>query len=435
MLDRLFKLKEHNTDVKTEVLAGITSFIAMAYIIFVNPSILKSANMDFNSVLMATCIGAAVGCFLTAILANVPFCQAPGMGMNAFFAYTLCGTMGYTWQQGLTVVFLSGAIFLLITITPLRGKIIAAIPNDMKNAITGGIGLFVALVGLFNAGIVHTTEAGKLTLGNIAAGAPLVAVIGLLIVAVLVTRRVKGALILGILAATAIAVPLGVATLPETLTLSGLSMEPTFMKMSFDFSSVGIVSVVTVVATLAVYNTFDTLGTLIATATNAGLVDKDGNMPGCDRALIADAGSTILAGFLGTSTICTLVESTTGISEGGRTGLTAIVCGVLFLLGMLLAPVAEIIPAAATAPALILSGTMMAGGVRNIDWKDMEIAIPCFLILAIMPFAYSVSDGIGFGFISYIVIKIFRGKAREVSPVLHVLGAIFVIKYILAGIL
>ena len=207
------------------------------------------------------------------------------------------------------------------------------------------------------------------------------------------------------------------------------------MKMSFDFSSVGIVSVVTVVATLAVYNTFDTLGTLIATATNAGLVDKDGNMPGCDRALIADAGSTILAGFLGTSTICTLVESATGISEGGRTGLTAIVCGVLFLLGMLLAPVAEIIPAAATAPALILSGTMMAGGVRNIDWKNMEIAIPCFLILAIMPFAYSVSDGIGFGFISYIVIKIFRGKAREVSPVLHVLGAIFVIKYILAGIL
>lgn len=435
MLDRLFKLKEHNTDVKTEVLAGITSFIAMAYIIFVNPSILASAKMDFNSVLMATCIGAAVGCFLTAILANVPFCQAPGMGMNAFFAYTLCGTMGYSWQQGLAVVFMSGVIFLLITVTPLRSQIIAAIPNDMKSAITGGIGLFVALVGLFNSGIVHTTAAGKLTLGNIASGAPLVAVIGILIVSILIARGVKGALIIGILAATAISIPLGVTTLPESLTIKGLSMNPTFMKMSFDFGSVGLISVVCTVVTLAIYNTFDTLGTLVATATNAGLLDKDGNMPGCDRALIADAGSTILAGFLGTSTICTLVESATGISEGGRTGLTAIVCGLLFLLGMLLAPIAGIIPSAATAPALILSGTMMASGVKNIDWKNMEVAIPCFLILTIMPFAYSISDGIGFGFISYAVIKISRGKAKEVSPLLYVLAGIFVVKYILASII
>lgn len=435
MLDRLFKLREHNTDVKTEVLAGITSFIAMAYIIFVNPSILSAAKMDFNSVLMATCIGAALGCFLTAILANVPFCQAPGMGMNAFFAYTLCGTMGYTWQQGLSVVFLSGLIFLIITVTPLRGRIIAAIPNDMKSAITGGIGLFIALVGLFNSGIVHTTEAGKLALGNITSGAPLVAVIGILIVSILIARNVKGALILGILAATAIAIPLGVTTLPESFTLKGLSVEPTFLKMSFDFGSVGMTSVVCTVATLAVYNTFDTLGTLVATAANAGLIDKDGNMPGCDRALIADAGSTIVAGFLGTSTICTLVESSTGIAEGGRTGLTAVVCGILFLLGMLLAPLAGIIPSAATAPALILSGTMMAGGLKNIDWKNMEIAIPCFLILAIMPFAYSISDGIGFGFISYVMIKLFRGKGREVSPILCVLALIFVVKYVLSSII
>lgn len=253
MLDRLFKLREHNTDVKTEVLAGITSFIAMAYIIFVNPSILSAAKMDFNSVLMATCIGAALGCFLTAILANVPFCQAPGMGMNAFFAYTLCGTMGYTWQQGLSVVFLSGLIFLIITVTPLRGRIIAAIPNDMKSAITGGIGLFIALVGLFNSGIVHTTEAGKLALGNITSGAPLVAVIGILIVSILIARNVKRALILG--------------------------------------------------------------------------------------------------------------------------------------------------------------------------------------ILAIMPFAYSISDGIGFGFISYVMIKLFRGKGREVSSILYVLALIFVVKYVLSSII
>ncbi len=432
-LDKIFKLSEHGTTVRTELIAGLTSFVAMAYIIVVNPTILSTTGMDFRAVMIVTCIGAALGCFLTAGLANVPFCQAPGMGVLAFFAYTLCGSMGYTWQQALAVVFLSGVIFFIITITPVRSKIIEAIPLDMKNAISAGIGLFVALVGLFNAGLVETTDSGGLTLGNLTSGAPLVAVIGLAVAAILMVWNVKGGMIIAILVATVVAIPLGVTQLPESLSMGGLSIAPIFMKLSFNFSSVGILSVISVVITLAVYNTFDTMGTLIATATNAGLVDENGNMPGCDKAMIADAASTMAGGLLGTSTVNTLVESSTGIAAGGRTGLTAVFCGIFFLASIFLAPVVEIIPTAATTSALIMAGTMMASSLKNINWKDMEIAIPCFLTVAIMPFAYSISDGIGFGFISYVLIKIFRGKAKEVSPVLYVLSVIFIAYFIISA--
>ncbi len=432
-LDKIFKLSEHGTTVRTELIAGLTSFVAMAYIIVVNPTILSTTGMDFRAVMIVTCIGAALGCFLTAGLANVPFCQAPGMGVLAFFAYTLCGSMGYTWQQALAVVFLSGVIFFIITITPVRSKIIEAIPLDMKNAISAGIGLFVALVGLFNAGLVETTDSGGLTLGNLTSGAPLVAVIGLAVAAILMVWNVKGGMIIAILVATVVAIPLGVTQLPESFSMGGLSIAPIFMKLSFNFSSVGILSVISVVITLAVYNTFDTMGTLIATATNAGLVDENGNMPGCDKAMIADAASTMAGGLLGTSTVNTLVESSTGIAAGGRTGLTAVFCGIFFLASIFLAPVVEIIPTAATTSALIMAGTMMASSLKNINWKDMEIAIPCFLTVAIMPFAYSISDGIGFGFISYVLIKIFRGKAKEVSPVLYVLSVIFIAYFIISA--
>ncbi len=432
-LDKIFKLSEHGTNVRTELIAGLTSFVAMAYIVVVNPTILSTTGMDFRAVMIVTCLGAALGCFLTAALANVPFCQAPGMGVLAFFAYTLCGAMGYTWQQALAVVFLSGVIFFIITITPVQNMIVEAIPLDMKNAISAGIGLFVALVGLFNAGVVETTESGGLTMGNLTSGAPLVAVIGLAVAAILMVWNVKGGMIIAILVATIVAIPLGVTQLPESFSLGGLSIAPIFMKLSFDFSSVGILSVISVVITLAVYNTFDTMGTLIATATNAGMVDENGNMPGCNKAMMADAASTMAAGLMGTSTVNTLVESSTGIAAGGRTGLTAVFCGLLFLASIFLAPIVEIIPAAATTSALIMAGTMMAASLKNINWKDMEVAIPCFLTVAIMPFAYSISDGIGFGFISYVLIKIFRGKAKEVSPVLYVLSVIFIAYFIISA--
>ena len=432
MLEKFFKLKEHNTNVKTEVIAGVTTFFAMAYIIFVNPTYLSQAGMDFTAVMVATCLSAAIGTFLTAFLANVPFAQAPGMGLNAFFTYTLCFSMGYTWQQGLAIVLISGILFLIVTVTPLRGMI----PAPLKNAISVGIGLFICFIGMLNAGIVQCfgPENGSYTdMGAITKGGALLALIGLLITGILIVYKVKAAIFIGIIITTIIGIPMGITTMPETITMSHIgNISMTAFQLDFGgVLSVGVLPLITAVMSFFIVDCFDTVGTLLGTAGNAGMLDKDGNLPGGDRALIADAIATCVGACLGTSTVTTFVESSTGIQEGGRTGLSSVVTGLLFLLAILLAPIAGIVPSAATAPALIIVGVYMIMGVTKIDWTDFEVALPCFLTIVMMPFAYSISDGIGFGFISYTVIKVCRGKFKEVPFLIYILSAVFIAMYIL----
>ena len=442
-MERFFKLKEHGTTVKTEIIAGLTTFFAMAYIIFVNPSYLSQAGMDYTSVLVATCVSAAIGCFLTAFLANVPFAQAPGMGLNAFFTFSVCFGMGYTWQQALTIVFISGILFLIIAVSPVRSKIISSIPAPLKAAISAGIGLFICFIGLLNADIVKLTGdtivdgvvvgTDYSDLGAILTSGPALALIGVLITGVLMAWKVKGAMFLGIIATTLIGIPMGLTHAPASLTENAITLAPTLFK--FDFGGLfshGVLPVVTAIVTFAMCDCFDTVGTLIGTASNAGMLDKDGNLPHGDKALIADACATVVGACLGTSTVTTFVESSTGISEGGRTGLTSVVVGILFLLSVVFAPIAGIIPTQATAPALIIVGMLMIGNVAKIDWSDIEVALPCFLTIIMMPFAYSISDGIGFGFISYCVLKIFRGKFKEVPVLMYVLSALFILMYALA---
>ena len=441
-MEKLFKLKAHGTDVKTEIRAGITTFFAMAYIIFVNSNYLSMTGMNKTGVMVATCISAAIGCLLTAFLANVPFCQAPGMGLNTFFTFTVCFGMGYTWEQALAIVFISGVLFLVVTVSPLRKKIIEAIPASLKAAISAGIGFFIALIGMFNVNIVTafgTGIAGAYTdMGSITKGAALLALIGLAITAILVAYRVKGAIFIGIIATTLIGFLMGQTTIPESFTVAGIG--EAFGKVAFklDFSGAlsagGVVPFLTAIITFAICDCFDTVGTLLGTAGNAGMLDENGNFPGGDRALIADAIATCTGALLGTSTVTTFVESSTGIEDGGRTGLTSMTTGILFLLAVILAPVAGIVPSAATAPALIIVGVFMMKGVLKIDWSDMETAIPCFLTIAMMPFAYSISDGIGFGIISYTVIKVCRGKVKEVPVLMYVLSVLFVAMYVLSAL-
>ncbi len=442
-MERFFKLKEHGTTFKTEIIAGLTTFFAMAYIIFVNPSYLSQAGMDYTSVLVATCVSAAIGCFLTAFLANVPFAQAPGMGLNAFFTFSVCFGMGYTWQQALTIVFISGILFLIIAVSPVRSKIISSIPAPLKAAISAGIGLFICFIGLLNADIVKLTGDTIVDgvvvgtdfsdLGAILTSGPALALIGVLITGVLMAWKVKGAMFIGIIATTLIGIPMGLTHAPASLTENAITLAPTLFK--FDFGGLfshGVLPVVTAIVTFAMCDCFDTVGTLIGTASNAGMLDKDGNLPHGDKALVADACATVVGACLGTSTVTTFVESSTGISEGGRTGLTSVVVGILFLLSVVFAPIAGIIPTQATAPALIIVGMLMIGNVAKIDWSDIEVALPCFLTIIMMPFAYSISDGIGFGFISYCVLKIFRGKFKEVPVLMYVLSALFILMYALA---
>ena len=442
-MDKFFKISERGSSVRAEIVGGVTTFFAMAYIIFVNPSLLSQTGMNSNGVMLATCISAAVGCLLTALLANAPFAQAPGMGLNAFFTFTVCFNMGYTWQEALAIVLLSGILFLVVSVSPLRSKIISSIPGFLKSAISAGIGLFIAFIGLLNVKLVGF-GAGVPALqflvddgtGNMVANtAGILTIIGLLITAILMAYKVKGAIVIGIIITTIIGFPMGETHLPDAITMS-VFKELGEVAFKLDIPGVmakGILPLVTAVISFALVDCFDTVGTLIGTAKNAGMTDKNGNLPGGDRALIADAIATCCGACLGTSTVTTFVESSTGISEGARTGLSSIVVGVLFLLACLLAPVAGIIPAA-TAPALIIVGVLMIKGATDVNWGDFEEACPAFLTIAMMPFAYSISDGIGFGFISYSIIKLTRGKAKEVPVLVYIISVLFILKYILTSI-
>ncbi len=443
-MDKFFKISERGSSVRAEIVGGVTTFFAMAYIIFVNPGLLSQTGMNSNGVMLATCISAAIGCLLTALLANAPFAQAPGMGLNAFFTFTVCFGMGYTWQEALAIVLLSGILFLVIAVSPLRSKIISSIPAFLKSAISAGIGLFIAFIGLLNVKLVGF-GAGVPALqflvddgaGNMVANtAGILTIIGLLITAILMAYKVKGAIVIGIIITTIIGFPMGQTHLPDAITMSVFK---DFGEVAFKLDIPGVMAkgllpLITAVVSFALVDCFDTVGTLIGTAKNAGMTDKNGNLPGGDRALIADAVATCCGACLGTSTVTTFVESSTGISEGARTGLSSIVVGVLFLLACLLAPVAGIIPSAATAPALIIVGVLMIRGATEVNWGDFEEACPAFLTIAMMPFAYSISDGIGFGFISYSIIKLARGKAKDVPVLVYIISVLFILKYVLTSI-
>lgn len=443
-MDKFFKISERGSSVRAEIVGGVTTFFAMAYIIFVNPGLLSQTGMNSNGVMLATCISAAIGCLLTALLANAPFAQAPGMGLNAFFTFTVCFGMGYTWQEALAIVLLSGILFLVIAVSPLRSKIISSIPAFLKSAISAGIGLFIAFIGLLNVKLVgFGTGVPALQFlvddgaGNMVANtAGILTIIGLLITAILMAYKVKGAIVIGIIITTIIGFPMGQTHLPDAITMSVFK---DFGEVAFKLDIPGVMAkgllpLITAVVSFALVDCFDTVGTLIGTAKNAGMTDKNGNLPGGDRALIADAIATCCGACLGTSTVTTFVESSTGISEGARTGLSSIVVGVLFLLACLLAPVAGIIPSAATAPALIIVGVLMIRGATEVNWGDFEEACPAFLTIAMMPFAYSISDGIGFGFISYSIIKLARGKAKDVPVLVYIISVLFILKYILTSI-
>lgn len=447
-MDKFFKIRQRGSSVSTEIVGGLTTFFAMAYIIFVNANILSSTGMPRGAVMVATCIASALGCFLTAFLSNTPFAQAPGMGLNAFFAFTVATAgmgfgMGYTWQQGLAIVLISGILFLIISVSPLRSLVISSIPANLKAAIGAGIGLFITFVGLINSGngIIRLEGNSNITALNVILAdgglnkTALLTIVGLLIIGALMAWKVRGAMFIGIIVTTIIGIPMGVTVIPDSITISDISMSETLFKL--DFSGLmdnGVLPLITAIVSFMLVDIFDTVGTLIGTAGNANMLDKKGNLPGGDRALIADAIATCTGACLGTSTVTTYVESSTGISEGARTGLTSIVVGIMFLIAIVLAPLAGIIPGAATAPALIIVGVLMMKSATKIAWDDVEEAIPSFLTIAMMPFAYSISEGIGFGFISYSILKIVRGKAKKVPVLVYIISLFFILMYILKAL-
>lgn len=495
-MESFFKLKQNHTTFRTEVVGGFVTFFTMAYIIFVNPGILSGSGMDYNSVTVATCLAAAVGTLLIGLMSNYPFAQAPGMGLNAFFVYTVCGAMAWQWEGALAAVFISGAIFILITITGARGRILNAVPRSLKYAIGAGIGLFIASLGLKNGSMLSLSEDGFF-IGSLTDPHMQLGIIGLLLMVILMVRRVKGAILIGIVLTTIIGLfypdgnggyissLAGVDVSPVALCgfiafcalvlmiiiwsvvrsrlvgiLAGIcfaacvvllianlaageatiNMEPTFMKMDFGAMFVGptlfvqVISFITVILAFLMIDMFDTMGTIIATAEKAGYLDKQGNLPRANRALMADALATTVGAVFGTSTVTTFVESVSGVNEGARTGLSSVVVAILFILALLFAPIAGVVPSAATAPALVIVGILMMGPLMKINWTDFTEAAPAFMTILCMGFMSSITDGIAFGFITYAVCMVFSGRARSIGGIMWVIVILFVIYYIMRAI-
>ncbi|WP_415331802.1 NCS2 family permease [Clostridium perfringens] len=429
-MEKFFKLKENNTDAKTEFIAGLTTFMTMAYILIVNPSILSAAGMDQGAVFTATALSAVIATLIMGLYAKLPFAQAPGMGLNAFFAYTIVIQMGYSFEFALTAVLLEGIIFILLTIFNVREAIVDSIPKGIKNAISVGIGLLISLIGLEGAGIVVHTDGGTIvSLGNIVSGSGLLAIIGLLITSVLIAKNVKGALFIGMIITAIIGIPMGITPMPSKIISMPPSIAPTFFK--FDFHNIFSLDMVIALFTLLFMDMFDTIGTLVGVATKAKMLDKDGKVPNIKKALFSDAVGTTLGAFLGTSTVSTFVESASGVAEGGRTGLTAVSTAFMFFLALFFAPLFAIITPAVTASALVLVGLFMIEPIKEIDLHDFTEAIPAFLTIIMMPFAYSISDGIVFGVISYIILKLFTGKRKEISLTTVILGLVFLLKFLI----
>lgn len=450
MLENFFKLKENHTDVKTEVLAGITTFMTMAYILAVNPTMLSAGGMDATAVLIATCLAAFVGTLAMALLANYPFALAPGMGVNAYFAYTVCGTMGYSWKVALMAVFIEGIIFIVLSLTNVREAIFNAIPATLKKGVSAGIGLFIAFIGLQGAHIVVANDTTLLSYVKFTENwhtegiCALLALIGLMVTAVLYIKKVKASILIGILVtwilgmlcqATGIYhvdVEAGYYSLYPTLEMTDFSaIIKTFGQcFSADFHNVGIFNFIVVLLSFLFVDMFDTLGTLIGVSDKAGMLDKDGKLPRVKQALLADAIATSAGAVLGTSTTTTFVESSAGVGAGARTGLSSVVTGFLFLISILFAPIFTAIPGFATAPALIFVGFLMISAIVKIDFEDLTEAIPAYLCLIAMPLMYSIAEGIAIGVISYVIINLICGKAKKITPLMYILAVLFVCKYI-----
>lgn len=426
MLERLFRLRAHGTSVRTEILAGVTTFLTMAYILFVNPEILSAAGMPRDAVFVATCVAAALGSLVMGLYANYPIALAPGMGLNAYFAFVVVGTLGHTWQAALGAVFLSGCMFLLASFLGLREWLIQAIPRSLKLSLSAGIGLFLALIGLKNAGFVFAHPATLVTLGDLHSPQTLLAGLGFLSVVALEARRIRGSLVIVILTVTALAVHFGLAPF-HGLIAPPPALTPTLLQM--DIRAALDMGLVSVVLTFFLVEVFDASGTLIGVAHRVGLLDRNGHLPRLHRALLADSAAIVAGAMLGTSSTTAYIESVAGVTAGGRTGLTAVVVAVLFLASLVFAPLAGTVPAYATAPALCYVAILMTRGFAEIAWDDLTEAVPATVTAIAVPFTFSIADGIGFGFITYAVLKLAAGRARELPPAVALIAAVFLGKF------
>ncbi|MBP7339286.1 NCS2 family permease [Niveispirillum sp.] len=429
MLTSYFKLKELGSDVRTELLAGLTTFLTMAYIIFVNPQILSAAGMDHGAVFVATCVAAAIGSAIMGLYANYPIAQAPGMGLNAYFAFTVVGQMGYSWQVALGAVFLSGILFIILSVLPVREAVVNAIPRTLKLAISSGIGLFLAIIALENAGLIKAHPVTLVTIGDLTRPQPVLAAIGFILLCALAARKVTGSVILTIL--TVAVVGMGIGASPFNGQIVSLPPDPSPTLLAMDLKGAFSVGLITVVFAFFFVDLFDTAGTLIGVSHRAGLLDKDGKLPRLKRALFADAAATTVGAALGTSTVTSYIESAAGTNVGGRSGLTAVTVAVLFLACLFFAPLAANIPAYATAPALLYIACLMARGLTEVDWEDVTDYAPAVMTAIAMPLTYSIAHGIAIGFITYTGIKVLAGRWRDVGPVVAVLAGLFLLKFIL----
>ena len=427
MLDSYFKLGEHGTTVKREVLAGCTTFLTMAYITFVNPAILSDTGMDFGAVFVATCVAAAFGTLVMGLYANYPIALAPGMGLNAFFTYGVVLGLGYAWQTALGAVFLSGVMFVILSLLPVREWLINSIPRTLKMAISAGIGLFLGIIALENAGIVVDHPATLVTMGDMTAAPAILAMLGFVIIVALSRRQVTGAVIIGILAVTGLGVAFGIT---EWKGLVSVPPDPSPTLLALDIVGAFEVSLLAVVFTFLFVDLFDTAGTLVGVAHRAGLLDDEGKLPRLRKALLADSTATVVGAGLGTSSTTSYIESAAGVNAGGRTGLTAVVVAILFLLCLFFSPLAQTVPAYATAPALLYVACLMTRGLAEIDWEDATEYAPAVITAIAMPLTYSIADGLGLGFICYALMKVTSGKVSECPPAVMVIAALFAFKFV-----
>lgn len=427
LLKKLFGFDSRTMSLQKEVTGGVTTFLTMSYILAVNPEMLSETGMDADALFTTTVLASVVATLLMALYAKMPFALAPAIGVNAFFVYTIVMTMGYSWQFGLTAVFIEGIIFILLTLTGMRDKIVEAMPHELRKAISPGIGLFVAFIGLHNAGIIVGSPSTMVTLGNLHSPSVLLAVLGILLTVILLVRNVPGALLIGILATTLAGIPLGMTHIDRLLSVPP-GIEPIFMKMQWD--SIMSIDMAVCVSTLLFMDMFDTMGTLIGVGHRAGFVNEKGEMPGMNKAFMADSIGTTAGAMLGTTTVSTYVESAAGVNAGGRSGLTAFVTAVCFILALFFAPLFVAIPAEATAPAMFIVGMMMMSDVVKLNFNNYTVAVPCFVCIVFMPFAYSISDGILLSLITWVAISIFSGRAKSLKPATVILALLFILKYV-----
>jgi adenine/guanine/hypoxanthine permease len=428
MLEKFFQLKDNKTTVRTEILAGITTFMTMAYILAVNPSILSATGMDKNALFTATALASVIATLVMALVAKLPFALAPGMGLNAFFAFTVVLGMGHSWQFALTAVFLEGIIFIILTAFNIRELIVNAIPMAMKHAVSAGIGLFIAFIGLQNAGVIVNNDAVLVGLGDMGSAPVIMALSGLVLTGVLLALKVKGALLIGIFVVTVVGIPFSVTILPESQLVSlPPSIAPIFMQ--FEFKEIFTLDMLIVVFTFLFVDMFDTVGTLVGVSDKAGMLDKQGRVPRVKQALFADAIGTTAGAMLGTSTVTTYVESAAGVAEGGKTGLTSLSVAGMFVIALFFAPVFTMVPGAATAPALILVGFFMMSPILKINFDDYTESIPAFLTILMMPLTYSIAEGIVFGMLAYVLLKLLTGKQKDLSLIMYILAALFILKF------